>query len=114
MRFPSLLIPFICLALSAQPEPRWERVPADLSAIQLPPLLRIARYDFIISFSAVIQNRRFTDICDIQGPPQLVPKWAQHNLRRVKLGAKARKTTGQFRLRMNILDPHIEQKVLSQ
>jgi len=76
--------------------------------------LRIARYDFVIAFSAEIQKRHFVDIHDIQGPPQVVPKWAQQNLRRIKLGAKAEKTTGQFRLFMNIADPHVEQKVLSK
>ena len=101
----------VCLVLSAQADSRWERVPADLSRIKIPPLLRVARYDFKIEFIAEFNNRRLVKFRELSGPAQLVPTWATSELPKIRLGRKAKLTTGHFRLCMNISDPRLEQKL---
>jgi len=104
--------PAVCLVLQPEGEVRWERVPADLSRIEIPPLLRITSYSFMVTFSADIRKRRLVNITDIHGPSVGAPDWASKQLPKVRLGSPAARTTGHFRLCMNLSDPHLEQQAL--
>jgi len=106
-----VLIPlFMSVTSFAGPKIIWDRVPANIDALILPELLRRASYNFKVHFDADVSGNRLVNIRNLEGHPVLVPEWAKGNIPKIVLGPSASKTTGHFRLCINISDPCLQQQ----
>ena len=110
--FPIILA--ACLLATSAPM-RWARVPANLSRVAYPPLMRLASFDVKLEFDADISFRRLVQVRNVKdGHKIFTNEWVQDNIPKILLGKSVEKTSGHFRLCLNLSDPRLEQQMPSQ